>query len=168
MVKYADLLKGVNYVSPNTIAIGNTNLRIRNQSKPIYYAGTKIIRFIAHVESDRYAPWRSYIYRRPSEYSVEIDFKGVGETDGLNPMEIRQKHLPRPSLSKNDIMIRCTCLNYNFRVDFANRRVRAAVGSRPPVYHSKSGEHLNNDTPTICKHVISYVNWLLANNFIME
>jgi len=166
MVKYADLLKGIKYVNPSTSV--DSNLNVIHPSDPIYYAGTRIIRFIAHVASDRHAPWKSYIYRKPSEYSVEIDFKGVGETDGLNQMEIRQHHLPRPSLSKNDIMIRCTCLNYNFRVDFANRRVRAAAGARPPRYRSRSGEHLNDDTPTICKHAISYVNWLLNNGFITQ
>ena len=89
-------------------------------------------------------------------------------------MEIQQHHLPRPSLSHHDILVRCDCLNYAFRADFANRRSRAGAGSRFPKYVRKPNPdgtftfHLNDDTPMVCKHVMIYVDWLLQNGFVVE
>lgn len=176
MVKYADLLKGMKYITPSSYKEVNPNLSIPNfkvwqPDKPVYYAGTKLMRFIARVDSDNISVKKGPMsdYRRPPYYNVEIDFKGVEQDSGLKPEEVKFGHLPRPSLSQNDIMVRCNCVNNRFRVDFANRRVRAAAGSRPPIYHRKwPGPHLNDDTPMICKHAVSYIKWLLRNNFIIE
>lgn len=174
MVLYADLVHGMKQITPGTTSNPNSNIpqfRVKQPDRPIYYAGTKLIRFIGQVHSDRIDTKKgaNSTYRRPVYYNVEIDFKKVEETDGLNPIEIRQRHIPRPSLSKNDIMIRCNCVNNRFRVDFANRRVKAAAGARPPIYHRLTpGPHLNDNTPMICKHAVAYIKWLLRNGFIVE
>ena len=173
-MKYAELIHGMERVTPGTTSNPNSSLpefRVFQPDKPIYYAGTRIIRFIARVHSDTINTKKgaNSTYRRPQYYNVEIDFKNVEETTGLSPKEIQQKALPRPSLANNDIMVRCNCINNRFRVDFANRRARAAVGSRPPVYHRiGDGPHLNDDTPMICKHAVAYVKWLLRSGFITE
>ena len=178
MVKYADLLKGMQYITPTSYKRANPNWSIPQfnvrQDEPIYYAGTKLIRFIGQVQSDNIPNKKGHekFYIRPSYYNVEIDFKGVERETGLKPEEIKFGHLPRPSLSQNDIMVRCTCENNRFRVDWANRRVKAAAGTRPPVYHRKWPvsviPHLNDDTPMICKHAVDYIKWLLKFNYIVE
>lgn len=174
MVKYAELIHGMEQITPGTTSNPNSSIpqfRIWQPDKPIYYAGTKMIRFIARVHSDNVDTKKgaNSTYRRPQWYNVEIDFKDVKQETGLNPQEIQKRMTPRPSLSNNDIMVRCNCINNRFRVDFANRRVKAAVGTRPPVYHRLwPGEHLNDNTPMICKHAVAYVKWLLRNNFITE
>lgn len=176
MVKYADLLRGMRSITRTSYKNSHPRSRIPQftvwqPDKPIYYAGTKLMRFIARVDSDtiptKKGSGSSYI--RPSQYNVEIDFKGVEPETGLTLYEIRQRHLPRPSLANNDIMVRCNCINNRFRVDFANRRVKAAAGTRPPVYHRlTNGPHLNDNTPMICKHAVAYIKWLLRYNFIVE
>lgn len=174
MVKYADLIRGMERVTPGTTSNPNLStpqFRVSQPDKPVYYAGTKIIRFIARVHSDRIDNKKgpNSTYRRPTWYNVEIDFKDVTPDTGLNPAEIQQKYLPRPSLSKNDMLVRCNCITYRFRMDFANRRNKAAIGSRPPVYHKLTNRpYINNDIPAICKHAVAYVKWLLKNGFITE
>lgn len=174
MVKYPDLIYGMHKMTPGTTSnpsFSTPEFRVWQLDEPIYYAGVRIIRFIARVHSDHIDTKKgsNSTYRRPQYYNVEIDFKDVEPTTGLTPPEIEQRKIPRPSLANNDILVRCNCINNRFRVDFANRRVGAATGSRPPVYHRITDRpHLNDDTPMICKHAVSYVKWLLQNNYITQ
>lgn len=174
MVKYAELVQGMKQITPGTTSNPSWSIpqfNVHQPDKPIYYAGTKLMRFIARVNSDNIPNKKGpeSTYRRPPYYNVEIDFKGVEPESGLYPQEVKMGHLPRPSLSQNDIMVRCNCVNNRFRVDFANRRVKAAAGARPPVYHRLTNRpHLNDNTPMICKHAVAYIKWLLRYNFIVE
>lgn len=174
MVKYADLIYGMEVVTPGTTSnprMSSPEFRVWQPDDPIYYAGVHIVRFIARVHSDYINTKKGpdSTYRRPQWYNVEIDFKGVQDSTGLTEQEVQQHKTPRPSLRDNDILVRCNCINNRFRVDFANRRVGAATGSRPPVYHRLTNRpHLNDSTPMICKHAVSYVKWLLQNNYITE
>lgn len=167
MVLYADLVRGMETVTPN--APRNPSLSVIKSDKPMYYAGTKLLRFFGRVRSSMIPTKKGShsLYMRPGHYDIEVDFKNVEPNTGLNLIEIQQGYPPRPSLKNNDIMVRCSCLNYRFRGDFANRRVKAATGSRFPRYFAPP-PHLNDDTPMICKHIASYVDWLLKNNFITE
>lgn len=106
--------------------------------------------------------------KKISAYTVIIMFKGVTETLGLTEEEIFQGYQPKPSLGKNDILVRCSCPSYRFRFDKANRLARAGTGARFGIYHRKTDRKPNNpyDIPGACKHIFEFISYLQQQGFI--
>lgn len=146
--------RGTPKVTPNmSTSIGKvSNLDLR------YDEGVSTLTFYGEVRSAS----------RPVGYSVMLTFKGVKPTDGLNDDEIQQGYKPKPSLAKNEVLMRCSCPNYRFRFDKSNRSHSMGTGARFGVYHRKTDRKPNNplNLPGFCSHCLAFVEYLQQQGFI--
>lgn len=123
-----------------------------------YDAGVKTMTFTGEVRSST----------RHAGYTVILTFKDIEQTDGLSPEEIVQGFYPKPNLSKNEVLMRCSCPSYRFRFDTANRKARMGTGARFGAYHRLTNRKPNNpnDLPSGCKHLFEFIIYLQNNGFI--
>ena len=160
MVLYSNLQKGAGKVSPGSV--NNVSQAVRMKVNDVkYFAGTKTETFYGEVGSSSKA----------SSYSVLITFKGIDSpNEGLTEDEIAMGFQPKPSLSKHEIQVRCSCPSYRFRFDQANRMAKAGTGAKFGVYHRISDRKPNNPDhiPGACKHIQEFIEYLLDNGFIHE
>ena len=154
-MKWNDLLKNVPKVTPH-YNFGASN-KISNLDIN-YQLGVKTLTFYGEIKSSNGF----------NNYNMIITFSGVEPTDGLTEEEILQGYMPKPSLSDNDIHVRCNCPSYRFRFDKANRANRAATGKNFGNYIKKTDRKPNNphDLPGICYHIIEFVDYLHSQGFI--
>lgn len=157
MPVWGKLARNTPKVSPGSINNANQSARIRNLDLR-YDKGVRTITFYGEVSSSH----------KPSSYSVMISFKGVLENDGLSDEEILQGYQPKPSLSRHEVLIRCSCPSYRFRFDKANRMNRAGTGARFPAYHRLTARKPNNphNLPGFCKHALEFIEYLQRQGFI--
>ena len=101
-------------------------------------------------------------------YSIQIRFLNVGTNDGLTEEEIQQGYNPKPSLSKNDVMVSCTCDSYRFRFNEANKGMRVGLNVKFPPYITKTSRAPNNpqQRPGMCKHIMEAMNYLNKQGFL--
>ena len=151
------ILQGTKKVSPAVIP--NVSNLANIQGLDLRYdEGMRTLTFYANVQSSSI---RGY-------YSVQITFKNVDRLQGLSEEEIEQGYQPKPSLSENEVMIRCSCNNYRFRFDQANRKNKVGTGARFPLYRRKTNRKPYNPRMIAgtCKHVIELLDYLQKNKFI--
>lgn len=144
-------------VSPGSI--NNVNQAVRIHVNDVRYdKGVRTLTFFGEVSSSH----------KPSTYSLIITFKNVNEHDGLTEEEILQGYKPKPSLSKNEVLLRCSCLSYRFRFDKANRLNNVGTGARFPSYHKLTNRKPNNprNLPGFCKHALEFIEFLQKQGFI--
>lgn len=151
------LARGTPKVSPGTIdnIVGNTRIYHLDLR---YDEGVQTLTFYGEIRSSKH----------PTGYSMQIMFKGVTKTQGLTDEEIAQGYQPKPSLSKNEILVRCSCPSYRFRFDKANRSEGAGAGARFPNYHRLTNRKPNNPRNIIggCKHTFMFIDYLQRQGFI--
>lgn len=125
-----------------------------------YMKGMKTMTFTGVIHS----------HERPIAYTVMLTFKRVDEHENLTPEEIEQGYQPKPSLSNNDLQVRCSCPSYRFRFDQANRDHSAGTGARFPFYLRKTNRKPNNprNLPSFCPHVQEMINKLMEEGFIVD
>ena len=158
MPLYRAVLRSTPKVSPKTPTSVSNNPRIDGLNVE-YYAGTKILTFTATINSNN----------RIGHYSVMLTFKGVLPEEGLTEEEIFQGYKPKPTLGENEIMGRCSCPNYRFRFDKANRMHGVGTGARFGFYRRKTNRKPNNPKNLMgfCSHLMEFVNYLKENGFIL-
>lgn len=153
-MKWNDLLRNVNQVTPNR-RLGSTNKPKNLDVK--YQLGTKVLTFTGEMPSSK----------GTHGYSIQVNFLRIEPTDGLTDEEILQGYMPKPTLAKDDLQVRCSCPSYRFRFDTANRENRAALG-RFGAYHRKTDRAPNNphDLPGLCYHLIEFMDYLQSQGFV--
>lgn len=151
------LARGTQQVSPGSLDNASQLARIENLDLR-YDAGVKTLTFYGEVTSN------SHIGR----YNVMVTFKGVDPDTGLTDEEILQGYKPRPSLSKNEVLVSCRCPSYRFRFDKANRSNRVGTGARFPNYHRLTNRKPNNprNLPGFCHHILEFIEYLQKQGFI--
>jgi hypothetical protein len=120
-------------------------------TKTSYAKGVKTLQFIGLVNS----------YHRNNQYKIIIQFSNVNEED--NKLGYK-----KPCLTKNDVHIRCSCLDYTFRFQFSNKKVNALYGN-PKKYKRKTLTRppVNPDeVPGYCKHIYDFMGWLVDNDYV--
>lgn len=153
-MKWNELLRNTPKVTPN-YNFGATNKVFNLDVK--YQAGIKAITFYGSIRS-----------AHSSEvYHMQVSFSRIDTTEGLTDNEILEGYLPKPSLAKHDIQVRCDCASYRFRFDEANHENRASLG-KFGIYHRKTNRKPNNprNLPGICYHLIEFVDYLQSQGFI--
>ena len=107
---------------------------------------------------------------KPLAYSMILVFKRVDEHENLTEEEIAQGYQPKPSLSNNELQVRCSCPSYRFRFDRANRDHNAGTGANFPFYLRKTNRKPNNprNLPSFCPHIQEFINYLLERGFIVD
>ena len=153
-MKWNDLLRNVNQVTPNR-RLGSTNKPKNLDVK--YQLGTKVLTFTGEMSSSK----------GTHGYSIQVNFLRIEPTDGLTDEEILQGYMPKPTLAKDDLQVRCSCPSYRFRFDTANRENRATLG-RFGAYHRKTNRAPNNphDLPGLCYHLIEFMDYLQSQGFV--
>lgn len=151
------LARGTPKVSPGSINNADYGARISNLDLR-YDKGVRTLTFYGEVRSSS----------RPIGYTVMVTFKNVEPTQNLTDEEIQQGFQPKPSLGKNEVLVRCSCTSYRFRFDKANRSHRAGTGARFAAYHRKTDRAPNNprNLPGFCKHLLEFITYLQDNGFI--
>jgi hypothetical protein len=157
MTTWNNLLKSTENVA--SLANADQSARVENLNLE-YFPKKSELTFYASVSSSH----------KPSLYGVQVTFTDVGPTDGLTEDEIMQGYKPKPSLSHNDMLVRCSCPNYQFRFDYANRLNNVGTGKRFPIYHKKTDRKPYNphNEAGICKHIYTFVNYLINCGFLVE
>lgn len=125
-----------------------------------YMKGMKTLTFTGVIKS----------HEHPVGYNIIVTFKKVEPTANLTPEEIEQGFQPKPSLSSNELLVRCSCPSYRFRFDKANRDHRAGTGARFPIYIRKTNRKPNNplNLPGLCVHESEFLQYLLERGFIVD
>ena len=153
-MKWNDLLRNVNQVTPNR-RLGSTNKPKNLDVK--YQLGTKVLTFTGEMPSSK----------GTHGYSIQVNFLRIEPTDGLTDEEILQGYMPKPTLAKDDLQVRCSCPSYRFRFDTANRENRATL-ARFGAYQRKTDRAPNNphDLPGLCYHLIEFMDYLQSQGFV--
>ena len=78
--------------------------------------------------------------------------------------------LARPSITKNDILVRCNCPDFNFRFKYYNKLDHSLYGSEHPKYVANGmGQPANpKEMPGMCKHLIAFVENLMKKGLFVE
>ena len=154
-MKWNELLRNVPKVTPNYNFSASPNIFDLDVN---YQIGVKTITFTGNVRSAHTG----------GSYSVIVSFSNVEPTEGLKDEEILQGYMPKPSLNKHDVHVRCNCPSYRFRFDKANRVNRASMGKNFGAYHRLTNRAPNNphDLPGLCYHIIEFVDYLQSQGFI--
>lgn len=158
MAIYRAVLRSTPKVSPKTPTSVLVNAKVEDLDLQ-YYAGTRTLTFYGKVRS----------HTEFGTYNVMLTFKNVRPEDGLTDEEIRQGFKPKPTLGENEIMGRCSCPNYRFRFDKANRLHGVGTGARFPFYVRKTNRKPNNPKNLMgfCAHLMEFINYLQKNGFIL-
>lgn len=157
MPTWRDIVQGARQVSPGSVDNVSQAARIENLDLR-YDEGVKTLTFYGTIHSSS----------SPIAYTMIITFKDVDRVEGLTDEEIQQGYMPKPSLTDNEVMMRCSCPSYRFRFDDANRRNQAGTGARFAAYHKKTDRApINPDhIPGACKHLIEFIGYLQDRGFI--
>ena len=158
-MKWNELLASTGKV--NTASLENVNGVAHVSNLDLhYYKGVRTLTFSGEIRSAT----------KPSKYSCIITFTKVDANENLTEEEIAQGFYPKPSLSKNDIQVRCSCPSYRFRYGYQNAHNAVATGARVKSYISKHERPSVNpkNLPGACKHLVEFVNYLVASGFIFE
>lgn len=157
MPVWRSLTVGTKKVSPATIPntafiadIANFNVTYNKISKKIGFYG--------EIRSKK----------RHVVYNVIVMFTNILSTQGLTPEEIEAEYKPKPSISRDHILLRCSCPSYRFRFDKANRDHFCSAGKSFPIYHRKTNRKPNNprNLAGYCSHLNYFVSVLLKQGFV--
>lgn len=159
MPLYRAVLRSTPKVSPETPRTVSSNPRIDGLDLQ-YYVGTRLLTFTATINSNS----------RYGTYNVMLSFKGVKPEDGLTDEEIMQGFKPKPTLGEHEILGRCSCPNYRFRFDKANRMHGVGTGARFGFYRRKTNRKPNNPKNLIgfCSHLMEFVDYLVRQGFVLQ
>ncbi len=150
---------GTPKVSPGSIDHIRSTIRVDGLDLN-YMKGMKTLTFTGVIHS----------HETPIGYTVILMFKRVDEHENLTEEEIAQGFQPKPSLSNNELLVRCSCPSYRFRFDRANRDHYAGTGARFPTYIRKTNRKPNNprNIPGLCVHESEFLTYLLERGFIVD
>ena len=158
-MKWNTLLTSTEKVNDTSLKNADASTKVSNLALH-YYKGVKTLTFTGEIKSSVKA----------AKYSCIVTFTKVDADENLTDEEVMQGFYPKPSLSENDIQVRCSCPSYRFRYSYQNSRNSASTGSKVKAYTSKHMRPSVNpkNLPGVCKHLIEFVNYLVENGFIFE
>lgn len=155
-MKYRELLNSTRNVSPTSIQeAGHKNMFDLNLS---YDELHKIMTFTGKISgSIGYYDW-------------QVDFLDVEKTENLSTLEIRENRFPKPSLSRHNIKVFCNCTSFRFTFSEPNRMRNAKTGPSFPGFIRKTNRASRNPNqePGLCKHLITVIDTLTSEGFIVK
>lgn len=123
----------------------------------IPYVGTKVLHIKSTATSNGH------------QYQQVIQFNGVTfeneDTDTnvtVPTADGREQSMQPLELSRHNVKVRCTCLDFYYRFANYNSQDKSLVGKAPPVYVKKTDRPPVNPsrTPGVCKHLLKLVEEL--------
>lgn len=127
------------------------------------YIGTKLLHIKAVTASNGHQYQQSLQFVNVVFESVDTDenvtFTG---SDGI------EYHMQPVDLAKNNVKVRCTCLDFYHRFANYNSQDKSLVGKAPPVYIKKTDRPPVNPTrvPGMCKHLLKLVEELQRTGMV--
>lgn len=74
-----------------------------------------------------------------------------------------------PSLTENDVLVRCDCLDHRWRFAYFNHVNKSLYGKLPKKYESNGGPPANpQQLPGLCKHLMATASYLKNQNFLKD
>lgn len=158
MPLFRAILRSTPKVAPKTPTVIDDNTTVSDLDLE-YYAGTRTLTFYGKVRS----------HAQFGTYNVQVTFKDVRPHDGLTHEEITQGFKPKPTLGDNEVQFRCSCPNYRFRFDKANRMHGVGTGARFGFYRRKTNRKPNNPKNLFgcCAHCAEFISYLQRQGFVL-
>lgn len=155
-MKYKELLNSTRKVSP--ISLQEAGTRKTFDLDLSYDERHQIMTFTGKIQGSR------------GYYEWQLDFMNVGKEDNLSILEIREGRFPKPSLSRNEIKVFCSCDSFRFTFSEPNRLRNAKTGPSFPGFVRKTNRVSRNPNqqPGLCKHLITVVEELVNEGFIFN
>lgn len=155
-MKYAELLNSTRKVSPTSLQEAGTRKTFDLDLS--YDQIHKVMTFTGKIAGSS------------GHYEWQLDFLNVDREDNLSTLEIQEGRFPKPSLSRNDIQVFCSCNSYRFTFSEPNRLRNAKTGPSFPGFVRKTNRESRNPNqePGLCKHLITVVEELLNEGFIFK
>lgn len=97
------------------------------------------------------------------EYGPTILIKGINYGSGITitASDGMEYSFERPSLKKNDVLLRCDCKDFYWRFNYYNHLDRSLYGTKRRKYENKGGPPANPfELPGMCKHLMKTMNVL--------
>lgn len=136
-----------------------------NINKVVPYVGTKSILFSGEIPS---------FTRRKAGYNQTMMFKNVNFSD--EPVDSPKWRLvpdrddlwyEKPTLSKNDVALRCGCADDVYRFHYARKQQKALFGNIISYTKKTNRPPINPDNILgMCKHLKNFVSALLEKDYI--
>jgi len=123
--------------------------------------GVKTLRFIGTVSSSKGGTYKTTIQFN------DIDFNSSEFT--FEDQNNERYSIKKIDLNKNDVMLRCQCLDFYFRFGFYNWQDKSIFGNKPKKYVRKTDywPSVNPDkVPGFCKHIIKMLKDIQSQGFI--
>lgn len=153
-MKYKELLNSTRKISPTSIQEAGTRKTFDLDLS--YDEQHQIMTFTGKIAGSRGA------------YDWQLDFMNVDKEENLSTLEIREQRFPKPSLSRHDIKVFCSCDSFRFTFSEPNRLRNAKTGPSFPGFVRKTDRASRNPNqqPGLCKHLITVVEELVNEGFI--
>ena len=153
-MKYRELLNSTRKVSPTSIKEAGTRKTFDLD--------------LSYDNNHQIMTFTGKIYGNTGFYEWQIDFLNVDKTENLSISEIQESRFPKPSLSRHDIKVFCSCDSFRFTFSEPDRLRNAKTGPSFPGFIRKSNRISRNPNqePGICKHLITVIDELLSEGFI--
>jgi hypothetical protein len=106
------------------------------------------------------------------KYDCIILFKKINYKDSLGKNIIKVKmsngkeyFIEKMKIDKNDVLIRCNCLDFYYRFNYYNHLDKSLYGRKRTPYYGKNLWKANEkELPGFCKHIIKFANILQKTN----
>ena len=162
---YADLYASVVEAFPHTT-------RRQYATDPIKVSGIQIVPFVGvrtlfikadAINEDRH--YRSMILLKDIQYEQNLMTGGIEvvASDG------RHVYLHRPSLDDNNVLVRCSCNDFHWRLNYFNHLDKSLYGRKRSPYEAKINPGSANPLRSegVCKHIMKMAQVLKGSGFLI-
>jgi len=96
----------------------------------------------------------------PVIYFMNVEFEETDEPDNISFQATDgETHHVRPvSMSKTNVKVRCTCMDFYYRFASRNSKDQSLYGNPPPPYKRRTTTHPSANpqyVPGVCKHILA-------------
>lgn len=171
---FADLERNTNaFTPPSTKRQHATNpVQIRQLELVPYEGALGVNGSVNSIESgSQYQPQMMFLeveYIQPQEGE---DAEAIAQDPNTVTFQAAdgKDYTIRPiSLARNNVKVRCTCLDFRWRFSIYNDKDGSLLGNGPGLYQKKTDRAPNNpqQTPGVCKHLLKLTAELKANGVV--
>lgn len=115
------------------------------------------------LNEDRH--YNTMLLFRNVEYKDQL-MKGFSEVTGIDGISY---FLRRPSLSGNDVLLRCQCDDFKYRFKYYDHLDKSLYGSKGKKYEGRGLWKANPmELPGACKHLMKMIEVLKSDGYLVD